>query len=234
MVYLPDVDTFHRLSQQALMVPVFRELPADLETPVSVFLKLGREAPCFLLDSVEGGEHLGRYSFIGANPYLITQAWENEGIVYRNREICKIPLDISPPGSDPLRLVQKLLAERQVAKIEGLPAFSGGAVGYFGYDIVRFFEELPPCRYDELKLPLAVFLFTDTLVIFDHVQHQVKVISNASDSGSTSAYQEAKDKIDAIILALNRPLPQPQICSTTKPTTLVSNFTPQQFADRVI
>jgi anthranilate synthase component 1 len=220
------------------LVPVFRELPADLETPVSVFLKLGKTPPCFLLESVERGEQLGRYSFIGTNPYLIVQTSGNEGIIRHKQEVNKIALGKPPEGPDPLHLVQSLLAQHRVAKVPGLPCFFGGAVGYLSYDVVRFFERLPDCPEDELRVPDSVFLFTDTLVIFDHVQHKMKLVSNVPGGVDNAvAYQEAKGKIEAILGALNGSLlPEPQIrfpVSTKDTPPLVSNFTPRQFTDMV-
>jgi anthranilate synthase component 1 len=220
------------------LVPVFRELPADLETPVSVFLKLRNNLPCFLLESVERGEQLGRYSFIGTNPYLIVQTSEDKGTIHHGQEMSQVTLGMPPKGPDPLHLVQSLLGQHRVAKVPGLPCFFGGAVGYLSYDVVRFFERLPDCPEDELRVPDSVFLFTDTLVIFDHVQHKMKLVSNVPGGVDNAvAYQEAKGKIEAILGALNGTLlPEPQIrfpVSTKDTPPLVSNFTPTQFADMV-
>ncbi len=233
-----SLDTAYLNKGQNNLVPVFRELPADLETPVSVFLKLGKTPPCFLLESVERGEQLGRYSFIGTNPYLIVQTSGNEGIIRHKQEVNKMALGKPQKGPDPLHLVQSLLAQHRVVKIPGLPCFFGGAVGYLSYDVVRFFERLPDCPEDELRVPDSVFLFTDTLVIFDHVQHKMKLVSNVPGGVDNAvAYQEAKGKIEAILGALNGSLlPEPQIrfpVPTKDTPPLVSNFTPRQFTDMV-
>ncbi len=233
-----SMDTLYPNEGQHNLVPVFRELPADLETPVSVFLKLGKSPPCFLLESVERGEQLGRYSFIGTNPYLVAQTSQCEGIIRHKQEVSQVALGMSPNGLDPLHLVQSLLAQHQVAKVPGLPRFFGGAVGYLSYDVVRFFERLPDCPEDELQLPDSAFLFTDTLAIFDHVQHKMKLVSNVPGGvNNRVAHQEAQGKIEAMLDALNSPLPsEPQIrrpVSGKETPPLTSNFTPSQFADMV-
>jgi len=235
-VQLPDLNTLCPKGDN--LVPVFRELPADLETPVSVFLKLGKTPPCFLLESVERGEQLGRYSFIGINPYLVVQTSKNEGVISHQGKESRVPLGTSPEGPDPLHLVKRLLAQYGVTKVPGLPRFFGGAVGYLSYDVVRFFERLPHCDEDELQLPDSVFLFTNTLVIFDHVQHKMKIVSSAlGSSNSATASQEVEERIDALLFTLsNSPFPQPQVrppASRRKTPALTSNFTRAQFVDAV-
>ncbi|MBI4289197.1 MAG: anthranilate synthase component I [Chloroflexi bacterium] len=239
-MYQPDVDTFQRHSQQGKMVPIFREWPADLETPVSVFLKLRRAAPAFLLESVERGEQLGRYSFIGASPSRSLECSLTEAVVRSRGNQERVRLALSG-GPDPLHVLERLLgqsAPNGVAKVAGLPRFFGGAVGYMGYDLVRFFEKLPPYAKDELGLPDAFFLFTDTVVIFDHIQHKMKVVTQVPAGAGSSAYQEAVDRIDAVILKLEKPLPRAErVPRTPQPPTmppeLVSNFTQAQFEDIV-
>jgi anthranilate synthase component 1 len=232
MLYLPDKDTFCREAEKANLVPVFRELPGDLETPVSAFLKLQGNSPCFLLESVERGEQLGRYSFIGTNPSLTLKASLLQAEVVRQGKSEFISLN---QGQDALHLVQELLSQHRVAAASGLPRFFGGAVGYMSYDMVRCFERLPEPDRDELDLPDCLFLFTDTLVIFDHVRHRIQVISNARIHGEASlAYEEAVAKIDALIDALSRRLIQAtsQVSKSCQ-AGLESNFTPEQFCTAV-
>lgn len=235
-MYMPDAETFKRKAEEGNLVPVFRELPADLDTPVSVFLKLRGKPPSFLLESVEREEQLGRYSFIATNPSSMLQASQDEAILLQNGATTKFPLGPPPKGPDPLHLIKGLLAQHQAVTIPGLPRFFGGAVGYLAYDMVRFFERLPACARDELQLPDCLLLFTDTLVIFDHVQHRIKIVCNASiDANAMTAYREAGDKIDAIISALNRPLSA--TLSVNIPVSeregaapdFASNFTQKQF-----
>jgi len=222
------------------LVPVFKELPADLETPVSVFLKLAKKPPCFLLESVERGEQLGRYSFIGTNSYALVHSSKSEGYVYNKGEEIKVHLGTSPDGPDALHLVKRFLSKYKVTHIPELPRFIGGAVGYLSYDIVRFFEKLPDCPEDELQLPDSAFMFTDPLIIFDHVQQKMKIVANVPGGvDNTVAYQEGKERIDAVLSNLNKTLsPDSQIRFST-PTShkqdpeFVSNFTQSEFVDIV-
>ena len=230
--YFPDLETFRELANEGNLIPVFRELPADLDTPVSVFLKLEQEAPTFLLESVEGGEKLGRYSFIGVGHNIILKSSGNKAIIHRNGDRRKVSLE----GRDCLHLVKELLSQRQVVTIPGLPRFFGGAVGYISYDMVRSFEtKLPECSRDELGLPECVFVFTDTMVIFDHVQHKIKVVANTHVDGPAEfAYEQAISKIESIVARLVRPLSleSKKTSSRTIPPQdkkLSSNFTQEEF-----
>jgi len=224
-----------RLAAQAM---VLRELPADLETPVSAFLKMGANPPSFLLESVERGEQLGRYSFMGANPYLDVQTLGGQAIVQRQGRTTITALTETHESGDPLHLVQTLLADRARPAIPGLPRFSGGAVGYLGYDTVGFFEKLPQCPQDELQLPDSRFLFNNTLVIFDHVQHKIKVVSNPEpgiDAAVSNA--RARQEVDNTVEKLERPLPDNTQRRTHGSTTAspepVSNLTRSEFTDMV-
>ncbi|MDP2743779.1 MAG: anthranilate synthase component I [Dehalococcoidia bacterium] len=233
-MYWPDKEHFKSLEEKGTLVPVYRELPADLETPVSVFLKISGKAPCFLLESVEKGERLGRYSFIGMNPLLTFETRGRESVLSGDIE-SRLPLRV---GEDPLHQLQSLLSRYTVAAQPGTPRLFGGAVGYLSYDMVRYFETLPAPGRDELCLPECAFLLTDTLVIFDHVQQTMKVVSHAR-GGSPSAYQEARDKIEAIIASLNKALevePLGSAPTVEKGITsgLASNMTATEFKERVL
>jgi len=237
MVYYPDKQTFDRDTDQGKLVPVFQELPADLETPISVFLKLRKGSLCFLLESMERGERLGRYSFIGINPYSVLRTYGNEATINHNGDVSHIPLGEGAGELDSLHLVKKLLGEPRVSNTPGLPRFFGGAVGYVSYDTVRFFEKkLVECPQDDLHLPDAVFLFTDTLIIFDHLQHKMKVVAHALPGVRTS-YSEVTDKIDALTTLLRHPFytgtRSDRPARRKEPPPLVSNFTQNQFTDMV-
>ncbi|MDP2952575.1 MAG: chorismate-binding protein, partial [Chloroflexota bacterium] len=253
--YSPDLATFRQKAKEGNLIPVFRELPGDLDTPVSLFLKLGQRPPTFLLESVEGGEKVGRYSFLGLSPYLVLEASGKEATLSRGARRLKVPLE----GRDALHLVQEHLAQHKAVKMPGVPPFFGGAVGYLSYDMARFFERLPETSLDELALPDALFLFTDTMVIFDHVQHKIKVLANAHVDGKVSAaYEEAVARIEEVVRALERPLPETPREQTAlrempnldydleKPLShethrepapaaqeMTSNFTPEEFAAMV-
>lgn len=237
---LPDLNNLCLSGEQGSLVPVFRELPADLETPVSVFLKLEKTPPCFLLESVERGEQLGRYSFIGTNPYAVVQSSKSEGFIRHKDKEIRVQLGTSLDGPDPLHLVKRFLAQRKVSKVNGLPRFFGGAVGFLCYDMVRFFEKLPDCPEDELQLPDSAFMFTDPLIIFDHVQQRMKIVANVPGGvDNKTAYQEGKERIDAVLDTLKRPLPPEFQINSSVPSSeekmpeFVSNFTQSQFVDVV-
>jgi anthranilate synthase component 1 len=194
MKYLPSLDEARTLAAQGNVVPVYREVPADLETPVSAFLKTARGKHSFLLESVEGGERLARYSFLGTEPYRVLR---NGAHVERNEE----------PG-DPLAQIEEELSRFRVAPVAGLPRFHGGAVGYLGYEVVRHFEpRVPQAAADPLGLPDAVLMFTDTLLVFDHLQHVIKVVSHVRlDGDIDAAYRQAVWKIEELVGRLSQPL----------------------------
>jgi len=214
-MYYPTLEEVKKMSQDGNVVPVYREIVADLETPVSAFLKINQGGYSFLLESVEGGERLARYSFIGTEPYgALTVRGEDK--------------------TDPLPLIAEELSRYKMVPVSGLPKFCGGAVGYLSYETVTRFEDLPSPDSDPLGLPESLFMFVDTVLIFDHVTHKIKVLSHVHlDGDIEEAYQKAVDKIDRLILRLNQPI-QPtkqmngsvSVVSTSKPT---SNFTREDY-----
>ncbi|MBT4511728.1 MAG: anthranilate synthase component I [Chloroflexi bacterium] len=234
-VYFPDREIFRQKARKGGLIPICRELAADLDTPVSLFLRLGQEPPTFLLESVERGENLGRYTFMGLGHSKVLTSKGERVTIQNGAEHEEIDLD----NRDPLHLIQDILGERDTIRIPGLPPFCGGAVGYMSYDIVNFFEELPRCSHDELDLPDCIFLFTDTMLAFDHVQHKMKIIANAYiDDDVDAAYDEAISKIEKVIASLSKPLPpgsQTIIATDAPPSNgeLNSNFTREEFADLV-
>ena len=209
---IPDRNEFIARARQGNLLPVYREILADRLTPVSAFEKLTAQAGvgdgngyAFLLESVEGGERIGRYSFLGSNPALL---FRSKGNVATVQEESTTRTVVIAPGDDPLTLLKELLSRYRYVESPDLPRFCGGAVGFFGYDVVRFFEHLPDRNPDELNVDDACFLFTDTLLIFDHVQHRLKVVCNAhilDDPGR--AYDEAVRKIERLVARLRAPLP---------------------------
>jgi anthranilate synthase component 1 len=194
------------LFEQGDLVPVYRTLLGDLETPMSVYLKLAQTgAYSFLLESVEGGEQVGRYSFLGVNPKGVIVVKSGEVMrIYKGRRETR-PL---AEGEDPLAAVKSEFMRVSPVRLEGLPRFVGGAVGCLAYDAVRYFERLPDTADNELDVPDAAFMLVDTLVIFDHAKHQVTVLANAHNTGDTdAAYDDALNRIDTIVSALRQPLP---------------------------
>jgi anthranilate synthase component 1 len=211
-MFTPDRDAFLALARRGNLVPVYREILADRLTPVSAFEKLtaagasaGGNGYAFLLESVEGGERIGRYSFLGSNPSLVFRSKGNRAAITDETGTREITLTAD---SDPLTLLKELLGRYHYVESPDLPRFCGGAVGFFSYDVVRFFEQLPDKNPDELDVDDACFLFTDTLCLFDHVRHRVKVVCNAhiENDDPGKAYDRALAKIEALIARLRAPL----------------------------
>ncbi len=191
--YTPTLDEARALAAQGNVAPVFREVPADLETPVSAFLKVARGKHSFLLESVEGGERLARYSFIGTEPYRVLR----NGPHAERNEV---------PG-DPLTQVEEELSRFRPAHVEGLPRFNGGAVGFMSYEAARHYEKLPSPEPDPQGFPEAVFLFNDTLLVFDHLQHTIKVVAHVRLDGDIEAsYRQATWRIEELVGRLAKPL----------------------------
>lgn len=228
-MYHPTVDEMKLLTQQGNLVPVWQELPADLETPVSVYFKLRGEGPSFLLESVEKAEQLGRYSFLGIDPDGVLIA---EGGKVSLAEGDSAP-EIELPFSDPLAAIEHILSRYHPVRSEGLPDFCGGLVGYLGYDAVRFFERAPLPKKVGLDLPDALFLLAGSLVIFDHVKHRLLVVVNAYvDGDPEAAYERAIRKIDAIVARLRRPsslVAKPAVGEAGRERPWRSNFERAEF-----
>jgi len=186
-------------------VPVFAELPADLDTPLSAYLRLRPGPYSFLLESVEGGEKWARYSFLGTDPLMVLTAKDGR-ITLRHAHGRTERL----PDGNPLEALRELLRRFRPVAVPGLPRFQGGAVGYLAYDAVRHLERLPSEAADDLGLPDAAFLFTDTLLVFDNLRHRLLVIANAhiegdDDSAVDAAYDRAAVRIGMTLAKLGRP-----------------------------
>ena len=196
----PNKTEFLSRTRAGNLVPVSCELPADLETPISVFLKLRGEGNAFLLESVEGGERIGRYSFIGSGPLMTVIARGNDVEVRQGSEAERRRGDV-------LEVARELLGRHRLVGDPSLPRFSGGAVGYFGYDLVRSWERLPNRPADDLELPTCYLAIADTVVIFDHVRHTMKIVANAlvDDDGGV-AYRAAVEKVEGLYERLRAPL----------------------------
>jgi anthranilate synthase component 1 len=231
-------EQFRMMTEGGALVPIYRELPADLETPVSVYLKLRGSGPSFLLESVEKAEQVGRYSFLGFDPrrQILTRGREVTTLENGRSNTCHLV-----DGQDPLHAVaaemnsyQPVAATDELA--QDLPRFAGGAVGYLSYDLVRFFERLPDSTRDELHLPDVHLLLTDTLVIFDHVRHRLLVVANVQvpPGGDLDAiYDDAIARLDAVAARLRAPLPPLPTPSGVSGEEPVSNMTQDQFEEDV-
>jgi anthranilate synthase component I len=204
----PSARDFARLAREHTLVPVYRTVTADLETPVSAFLRIAQDAPeAFLLESVEGGEHVGRYTFIGIQPY--------KKIVARGRSITmEEGRNLRSFEGDIFAELKQALAGHSPARLPGLPPFTAGAVGFFSYDVVRQIEKLPSLAKDELGVPDACLMFFDQVLAFDHVKKEIHLIVTADlarvgKSGATAAYTRSLSRLKALEKLLARALPKP-------------------------
>lgn len=205
----PTREEFRSLAERGNLIPVFAELAADLDTPLSAFLRLRPGPYAFLLESVEGGEKWARYSFLGADPLMVFTAKGKRISVRRADGTIELL-----PGSDPFTALRDLLAQFKPVPVPGLPRFQGGAVGFLSYDMIRHIERLPTLTSDDQKLPDAVFMFTDSLLVFDNLRHRLLVIANAhvslTDPASIDrAYDAAAVKIGMLLGNLRRPARSP-------------------------
>ena len=219
-MYYPDLEQVKGLAHKGNLVPICREINADLDTPVSAYLKVARPPYSFLLESVEGGERVARYSFIGTEPSTVIKTG-------RNQTLGKV---------DPLEPVERELNRFKLIEVPNMQRFNGGAVGYLSYEAVNYFEELPSPDPDVLNLPEAVFMMTMTYMVFDHVSHKITVVSHAHLEGDVEkAYGEAIARIDGIIGRLRSPLAVPAASNSAPDQSLAttSNMTPEEYADIV-
>lgn len=238
--YHPDRDEFKRRSKAGSLVSVYREILADMETPVSAYRKIAPAAGgySFLLESVEGGERIGRFSFLGANPFMVLRSKGRKVTVLEDGQSRDIELK---DGQDPLHVLKSQLTRFKWASDPDMPRFVGGAVGYIGYDMVRFFEDLPDTSRDDLNMDDGVFVFTDTLLMFDHVRHRIRVICNARVNGDPdAAYDSAIAKIDELVERLQSGVPAPSPPSRLRGEVrsvedrIESNFTREGFEKAVL
>ncbi len=182
------------LNRQGNVIPVFERIPADLDTPVSAYIKLAlgkRES--FLLESIEGGEKLARYSFLGFDPFLVIEGEADRVVLRQGRKKRTVK-------SDPLAFVKEMFSYYKPVKVGGLPRFTGGAVGYFAYDIIRWIENVPDDNPDEIGLPAMHLGMYRNLVVFDHLKQEMLLICNIlhekGDSGLKDKYDEAVETIN--------------------------------------
>ncbi|MBV9868541.1 MAG: anthranilate synthase component I [Abitibacteriaceae bacterium] len=203
----PSFEEFEAMAQQGNLIPVHCEVLADLETPVSAFLKLRPDSKdsleagdAFLLESVEGGESLARYSFMGVTSRATLKTKGHEVWLCEGDNEQHFTLEA---GRDPLHVIEEWMGRFRFVNASGLPRFCGGAVGYLGYDLVRFFERLPDAPPDDRDIPDCHLLLTDTILIFDSVRHSIRVLNNAFIQGDVrAAYDEACQKIEATLAKL--------------------------------
>lgn len=230
MLYTPSFGVFADLAKTHTVVPVYRRLIGDTLTPVSAFCKIQEADQAFLFESVVGGEKLGRYSFLGAGPFLRFDAFDRQVRIQSNSGPKQ---ELTHP--DPLRKLEEVLAQYRAPHLAGLPRFAGGAVGYAGYDTVRYVENLPNAPEDDRKLPDLSFSLYDRMVIFDHVSKTVLVVANAliDPNNVSGCYEKACRRADQLVERLQQGVADLQLTDVapvgevSRPYS--SNFTKEAF-----
>ncbi len=225
----PGLREVRALARRGNLVPVVRRLSADTLTPVLALRKIAARAEhAFLLESVVGGEKIARYSFLGCDPFLtfVCRGADAQRIEGRRRERWKTV--------DPFTDLERQLTRFRPVSAEGLPRFSGGAVGYFAYDAVRYVERLPACPPDRLGLPDFYFMIFDAMIVFDHITNTVDVIAQArhDEAPPQAAYHKACDRIESLVRRLAAPVPELTFDSEPRGEALTrfrSNFTRRSF-----
>jgi anthranilate synthase component 1 len=198
--FFPDFDTFRQLAASSNLVPIYRQLVSDTLTPLSAYSKLQWGQASFLFESVVGGEQIGRYSFLGSDPFLQIDAFGSRVEITRGGQT-----EVHE-SSDPLRDLEECVSKYRAPHVCGLPRFCGGAVGYFGYDVVRYVERLPNAPPDDRHLPDLSFALYDRMVIFDQIKKTVLVVAHArlDQADPEAAYQAACDQIDTMCRQLQQ------------------------------
>ena len=236
--YSLSFEEFRSLAARGNLIPLYREILADFETPVSAFTKINHGPSAYLLESVEGGENWARYSFLGSGSPIVVLEERGKLVVTRGSKVQRVPIG-GKAGASPLERIRDLMAAYRPVAVPDLPRFVGGAVGYLGYDVVRFFEDIPARRKDELGLPELAFLLTDTLLIFDNVSQKIKVVANghvlsSRESEIRRAYADATARIERMIARLKRPLHRTLPKQRRKPLTFSANMSRADFEKMVM
>jgi len=260
-MYSPMPDEFLKLAAQGNLIPVTRRVLADFETPLSAYLKIRGQGESFLFESVEGGEHLGRYSFVGCNPRAVIKQTGNQVEVIENGkvvggfEICRTGVapvsnqnetaqaeqnngnrqDACPTVKDGLEVVERVMKKYRAVAVQGLPRFTGGAVGFIGYEFIHDVEPVVPRPpQDDLKTPVIYFLVADQLLVFDRVQQTITILVNAildDAENPADAYENAVGEIERLVSLLEQPSDHRAVTVTgdAPPVAFESNQTQEKF-----
>ena len=232
-MFKPSLEEFKQKAKSGNLIPVYKEILADLDTPVSAYMKIRGGEYSFLLESIEGGEKWARYCFLGCDPsvVVITKGRTLTLIENGKREQRQIE------SESPLSAVKEILARYQPVHSAGLPRFSGGAVGFVSYDMVRFFEDLPEQTVDDLDVPDSQFIITDTMLVFDNVSQTIKIVSNAFVEGDDldAVYENTIQKISALEEKLKAPLARGSVLDeeVEEPLSFESNIEEGNFKQAV-
>lgn len=218
----PGVAEFDRKAREGNLIPVSCEIAADIETPISAYLRLRHLPHAYLLESAEGGAKIARYSFLTAQPRLTLRASPAGVEVTEAGAVRRV-------GGDPLEAARDVLSRFRPVDDRTLPRFSGGLVGYFGYDLVRTIEQLPHPPADDRGLPVMSLALADTVMVFDHHRHRLRIVANAFvEEGAERAYRGARERIEEWLDLLRRPLPEPAPASPLR-LRLTSNMTRERY-----
>ena len=232
--YSVGFEDFCKLATKGNLIPVYREILADFETPVSAFSKINKGPTAFLFESVEGGENWARYSFLGSDATLIMWEEQNQLVLQDGKKIQRKPL-----ATNPLDHIREALKPYHPVLVPGLPRFVGGAVGFLGYDVVRHFEPIPEYPKEDTRLPKFAMLITDTLLIFDNISHTIKVVANAHVQSEKKtnlklAYHDAVSRIDRMIARLRKAPVRPKHPSRRAPIRFTSNMSQAEYEKMVM
>lgn len=219
-----------KMNQKGNVLPLFKKIPADLDTPVSAYIKLTRgKKDSFLLESIEGGEKLARYSFLGFDPFLIIEGSQYSVTIRKEKQSRK--LDVRPD-----QFIKELFKFYKPVKIESLPRFTGGGVGFFAYDTMRWMENIPDNNPAHIQLPEMRFGLFKNIVVFDHLKQEIIVIANIlhdkQDSGLKGKYKQAVEDIDKIVKKLNSHIHPNRKIRKSKPKIKLS-YTKEEFCSMV-
>jgi anthranilate synthase component I len=251
-MYYPKLDEFLKLASRGNVVPVTRRLLADIETPLSAYRKIRGPGESFLFESVEGGEHLGRYSFVGCNPRAIVRQDGARVQILQNGKAIETFSVVGPRSGaggteaaaagvkDGLEVVERLMRGYQPVPLPGLPRFTGGAVGFIGYEFIHDVEPVVPRPpNDELQTPVMYFLIADQLLIFDRVAQTLTVLVNAvlSDAATPEeAYEDAVAEIERLVSLLEQPSEHHPVSipAEVPPVPFQSNMSKEKFLANVL
>ena len=228
MIY-PSKKEFVKLSKKGNIIPVYTEISADYSTPISCFKQIDKTDYSYILESAESGQRLGRYTFLGSDPSMVIQTKGRNIHIWKDKDVRSFITE-----KDPIEEIKQIMKSYSYVKASGLPRFCGGLVGYIGYDMVRFFEKIPDKCPDDLHLPDSVFILTDTMLIFDHTERTIKILSNALiEKDPATAYTVSVKKIEKIKRMLQKSSVQNKSRKKKVKSRITSNMTKKQFTEMV-
>ncbi|CAM4220550.1 anthranilate synthase component I [Paenibacillus tarimensis] len=226
-----------RMAAEYNLIPIARHVMADTETPIRLFQHFSKEDHAFLLESVEGGVKWARYSFIGTDPFMMIRGKNGRMVLEREGQTFEL-------NDKPLELLKAHLRAYRSPSLPDLPPFTGGAIGFFGYDLLQYYEKLPAHRMDDMQMSDLQFMFCDQIIVFDHIKQQIQVIGNvhiregATDLEISEAYDRTLRRIEAVIERMQQPVPYPLAAGGSPPEDpelgeVKSNLSRQQFLNNV-